>query len=208
MGILREDSDMTNRPDRPKSVWPVQSVIEAQPFGQLHKGTQEDWSHTPLFVGVECERSSAPEGFIQCPGPNIDVLLDYLTDHVLDDDFEEADTVLVLSENRALDPGSMAFLPATLTRILERTTWTKTEKWHAIHIPLDGTTGLDGVHYTWGAVFAIEALTVRYPNKHFILWDYDAAPPHSTRCRTSSDGHQWVPPWLTPNGILAWSDQA
>ncbi len=108
-------------------------------------------------------------GFTTCPGPNIERLVEYLITEVIDSDFEEADTVLVLSENRALNPNEMNFLPATLTRILERTTWTKKEKWHAIHIPLDASSGLDGVHYTWGAVFAIEALTTRFPNKHFVM---------------------------------------
>ncbi len=60
MGILREDSDSTNRPDRFKQVWPEKGIIEAQPFGQLLKGTDEDWKHTPLFIGVE--------GIAPCPG--------------------------------------------------------------------------------------------------------------------------------------------
>ena len=176
MGILLEKSESTNRPDRAKGVWPDKSTIEAQPFGQLLKLSDGDWNHADYYMGVEGDRSNAPDDFAPCWGPNTDTLLDFLINEVLDEEFEEADTVVVLSENRTLDPASMTFLPATLTRILERTTWCKKEKWHAIHIPLDGTSGLDGVHYTWGAVFAIEALTVKYPGKYFILWDYDAAP--------------------------------
>ena len=172
MGVIRHDEPGK----RDLDPWPSRQFMTDQKFGQLMTSTAQDWTRAPLFAGYESNRRTEPEGFKKLPGPDISKLVRWLAQEVVDEVFEKADTILVLSENRPLDLESMDYLPATLTRILERTTLTRTEKWHAIHIPLDEETGLGGVHYTWGAVFAIEALTVRFPAKHFVLWDYDAAP--------------------------------
>ena len=172
MGIISHDEPGK----RDMGPWPSQHFMTDQRFGQLMTSTAQDWARTPLFAGYENKKNVEPEGFEKLPGPDISKLVQWLVQEVVDEVFEKADTILVLSENRPLNLEAMNYLPATLTRILERTTLTKTEKWHAVHIPLNEDTGLSGVHYTWGAVFAIEALTVRFPGKHFVLWDYDAAP--------------------------------
>ena len=172
MVIIRYD-EQGQREGEP---WPGRWLMTDQRYGQLMTSTDQDYERTPLFAGYATHRKPEPDGFKKLPGPDTTLLVRWLTKEVVDEAFEAADTILVLSENRALNLEVMSYLPATLEKILERTTLTRSEKWHEVHIPLDENTGLDGVHYTWGAVFAIEALTVRFPAKHFVLWDYDAAP--------------------------------
>ena len=50
------------------------------------------------------------------------------------------------------------------------------EKWTAIFVPLTAQSGLDQVHFVWGAVYAMEVLTIVFPVKHIIMMDSDAAP--------------------------------
>ena len=50
------------------------------------------------------------------------------------------------------------------------------EKWFLLYIPLDDTTGLGDVHYTWGAVAALITLMAAMPAKNYIVSDHDATP--------------------------------
>ena len=52
----------------------------------------------------------------------------------------------------------------------------KGERWTAVFVPLNDNTGLGDVHYTWGATFFLEALMAISADKHYIVWDHDAAP--------------------------------
>jgi hypothetical protein len=52
----------------------------------------------------------------------------------------------------------------------------KKEQWCLIYVPLDRNTGLEDVHYTWGATFVLEALMAVCACKNYVVWDHDAAP--------------------------------
>ena len=46
----------------------------------------------------------------------------------------------------------------------------------AIHVPIDASSGLDKVHFTWAGTFVLEALVYLFPDKHIILIDADCVP--------------------------------
>ena len=46
----------------------------------------------------------------------------------------------------------------------------------AIHVPIDASSGLDKVHFTWTGTFVLEALVYLFPDKHIILIDTDCVP--------------------------------
>ena len=46
----------------------------------------------------------------------------------------------------------------------------------AIHVPLDASSGLDKVHFTWAGTFVLEALVYVFADKHIILIDTDCVP--------------------------------
>ena len=46
----------------------------------------------------------------------------------------------------------------------------------AIHVPIDASSGLDKVHFTWAGTFVLEALVYLFPDKHIILIDTDCVP--------------------------------
>ena len=46
----------------------------------------------------------------------------------------------------------------------------------AIHVPIDASSGLDKVHFTWAGTFVLEALVYLFPDKHIVLIDTDCAP--------------------------------
>ena len=46
----------------------------------------------------------------------------------------------------------------------------------AIHVPIDASSGLDKVHFTWAGTFELEALVYLFPDKHIILIDTDCVP--------------------------------
>ena len=50
------------------------------------------------------------------------------------------------------------------------------EQWTAVFIPLNESSGLSHVQYTWGSTYVLEMLAALYPRKHFVLLDNDAAP--------------------------------
>ncbi len=84
--------------------------------------------------------------------------------------FQQAQTVLIMSENRELD-SQLWFFEHTLRKLLARTAIHRQEQWHIIFVPLTTETGLDQVHFTWGGVYPLEALATRYKDKNFVLWD-------------------------------------
>ena len=51
----------------------------------------------------------------------------------------------------------------------------KSEEWAWCYIPVDSTTGLDRVHFTWGIVHVMEVLHALFPRKFFWTQDHDAA---------------------------------
>ena len=46
----------------------------------------------------------------------------------------------------------------------------------AIHVPIDASSGLDKVHFTWAGTFVLEAMVYLFPDKHIILIDADCVP--------------------------------
>ena len=46
----------------------------------------------------------------------------------------------------------------------------------AIHVPIDASSGLDKVHFTWAGTFVLEALVYLFPDKHIVLIDTDCVP--------------------------------
>ncbi|CAE8680453.1 unnamed protein product [Polarella glacialis] len=80
-----------------------------------------------------------------------------------------------MTENRELG-GQLGYLERTLRKLLARTAIRRREQWHIVFVPLTEVTGLDQVHFMWGAVFPLEALSTRYREKNCVLWDCDAAP--------------------------------
>ena len=46
----------------------------------------------------------------------------------------------------------------------------------AIHVPIDASSGLDKVHFTWAGTFVLEAMVYLFPDKHIILVDTDCVP--------------------------------
>ena len=46
----------------------------------------------------------------------------------------------------------------------------------AIHVPIDASSGLDKVHFTWAGTFVLEAMVYLFPDKHIILIDTDCVP--------------------------------
>ena len=80
-----------------------------------------------------------------------------------------------MSENRELDT-QLWFFEHTLRKLLARTAIYRREQWHIVFVPLTAETGFDRVHFTGGGVSPVEALSTRYKDKNFVLWDCDAAP--------------------------------
>ncbi|CAE8646400.1 unnamed protein product, partial [Polarella glacialis] len=104
------------------------------------------------------------------------VLLDWLDAHVCQNtQFKEAKTVLIMTENSGLG-SQLYYFEHALRKLLARTAIHRREQRHIVFVPLTEVTGLDQVHFTWGAVFPLEALSTRYQEKNFVLWDCDAAP--------------------------------
>ena len=93
---------------------------------------------------------------------------------------EDISTVFVYVDNRPLSDPSQCpnfwglFCPWLLARcsylgpFQEITT--------AIHVPIDASSGLDKVHFTWAGTFVLEALVYLFPDKHIILIDADCVP--------------------------------
>ena len=50
------------------------------------------------------------------------------------------------------------------------------EKTTAIHVPINASTGLHQVHYTWGGAAVLEALCLVFPTVNFALTDSDCVP--------------------------------
>ena len=93
---------------------------------------------------------------------------------------EDISTVFVYVDNRPLSNPSQCpnfwglFCPWLLARcsylgpFQEITT--------AIHVPIDASSGLDKIHFTWAGTFVLEALVYLFPDKHIILIDTDCVP--------------------------------
>ena len=108
--------------------------------------------------------------------PNRQMLFNYLADLSTEDAFKNADTIVVLADNRPPAHPELDFMQHTFRMLVERCSQVCGERWTVIFVPLDATTGLAGVHYTWGATYSLEILAAMFPAKHVILMDNDAAP--------------------------------
>jgi hypothetical protein len=131
-----------------------------------------------FWTGIKAAREPKNPKAFQPFGGTVDTkaFLQWLDANVCQSEqFQQAQTVLIMSENRELD-GQLWFLEHTLRKLLARTAIHRQEQWHIIFVPLTTETGLDQVHFTWGGVYPLEALATRYKGKNFVLWDCDAAP--------------------------------
>ena len=46
----------------------------------------------------------------------------------------------------------------------------------AVHVPINASSGLDKVHFTWAGTFVLEALVYLFPDKHIVVIDTDCVP--------------------------------
>ena len=89
-------------------------------------------------------------------------------------------TVFVYVDNRPLSDPSQCpnfwglFCPWLLARCSYLGPFQETTT--AIHVPIDASSGLDKVHFTWAGTFVLEALVYLFPDKHIILIDTDCVP--------------------------------
>jgi hypothetical protein len=111
-----------------------------------------------FWTGIKAAREPRnPRGF-QPFGGTVDTkaLLRWLDENVCQNEqFQEAQTILIMSENRELD-SQLWFFEHTLRKLLARTAIYRQEQWHIIFVPLTAETGLDQVHFTWGGVYPLE----------------------------------------------------
>ena len=108
--------------------------------------------------------------------PNRQVLFRYMAQLCAEPSFLDAHTVVVLADNRDPKHAHLEYMQYTFRMLLERCSQVLNERWTVLFVPLNATTGLAGVHYTWGATYALEVLAAIAPQKHIILMDNDAAP--------------------------------
>ena len=102
-------------------------------------------------------------------------LWEYLQNNVLGSSrFRRADVIVLITDSR--NPSQLAHWKHTGRLWHSRCSLRKTEAWALLWMPLNDTTGLDQVHWVWGAVFILQALAAYWPRKHLILADHDAAP--------------------------------
>ena len=93
---------------------------------------------------------------------------------------EDISTVFVYVDNRMLSDPSQCpnfwglFCPWLLARCSYLGPFQKITT--AIHVPIDASSGLDKVHFTWAGTFVLEALVYLFPDKHIILIDTDCVP--------------------------------
>jgi hypothetical protein len=156
--------------------WPSVEYLDSAFLNSLITG----FSHlvVKLWTGIKAARApQKPKGFKPLSGVvDNPALLKWLDNNICQSEqFLQAQTVLIMSENRELD-SQLSFFEHTLRKLLARTAIRRREQWHIIFVPLTKETGLDQVHFTWGGVYPLEALATRYKGKNFVLWDCDAAP--------------------------------
>jgi hypothetical protein len=156
-------------------VWPSIGYLMGQRLGTLLAGIKTEglrfWTGNRLPRVLE-----GPPGYKPFETLATRVLLDWLDARICQNEqFKEAKTVLIMTENRGLG-SQLGYLEHTLRKLLARTAIHRREQWHIVFVHLTEVTGLDHVHFTWGAVFPLEALSTRYREKSFVLWDCDAAP--------------------------------
>jgi hypothetical protein len=156
--------------------WPSMDYLRTGYLSSLITGfTQEV---VKFWTGIKAAREPRNPKAFQPFGGTVDTkaLLQWLDANVCQNEqFQQAQTILIMSENRELD-SQLWFLEHTLRKLLARTAIYRQEQWHIIFVPLTTETGLDQVHFTWGGVYPLEALSTRYKDKNFVLWDCDAAP--------------------------------
>ncbi len=100
-------------------------------------------------------------------------LLEYLYVHIMTQpEFVQAKTVILITDNR--DISMLPHWPHLARLLHERLRATLTDRWTSVFVPLDETIGLDQIHFTWGAVYVLEAIRAAHPDKHYTLMDHDA----------------------------------
>ena len=84
----------------------------------------------------------------------------------------EADTLLVLSDTHKLE--EIKHWKHTSRFILQRTMFIgpDDDRWFVLFVP----SAQFDIHYTWTAVFVMQALAMFLPETDLVLWDHDAAP--------------------------------
>ncbi len=156
-------------------IWPSTGYLLAGHLSALITGfTQEV---VKFWTGTKASRKPrVPDGFQPFQKVDTKTLLRWLNENICQSaQFQAAHTVLIMSENRGLHT-QLGFFEHTLRKLLARTAVYRREQWHIVFVPLTAETGLDQVHFTWGGVYPLEALSTRYKDKNFVLWDCDAAP--------------------------------
>ena len=84
-------------------------------------------------------------------------LCEFLLAHIVRESaFIQADTVLLLTDTEPL--AKYAHWTHTGRLLQQRLLMSKGEKWTVVVIPINEQTGLQDVHYTWGATFVLEAI--------------------------------------------------
>ena len=86
----------------------------------------------------------------------------------------DADTVVLMTDTHPLSKYGHWNHTGPLWE--QRLRFTKQEKWFLLYLQVSNESGLELLHYTWGATFALPILMVLLPGKHFVLADHDAAP--------------------------------
>jgi len=106
---------------------------------------------------------------------NTSVLHQWLCRHVVDEKLQLAHTVFVFTDSHRLSDYPF-FSQCTADLWCQRLRWTKTEKCHAVFVPISDENGLTSCHMTHAVVHVLRSLRARFPGKHFVSADADAGP--------------------------------
>lgn len=111
-------------------------------------------------------------------GVDYERLLTWLEKHVIDEKFQKANVIQIVSGNR--DLADIDHYKYTARLQAGRTAWSScsdgyTEKWHLVFLKFGEDSGLSTMHYTWAMVPALHALMLRFPDKGFVCLDDDSA---------------------------------
>jgi hypothetical protein len=103
---------------------------------------------------------------------NRSILHQWLCQHVVDEKLQNAHTVFVFTGSRRLSDYPF-FSQCTADLWCQQLRWTKTEKCHAVFVPISDENGLTSCHMTHAAVHVLRYLRSRFPGKHFVSADAD-----------------------------------
>ena len=149
-------------------------------WADLHAGQSR---HAPLLYEVEAPDRNAANFWIQenrmVGEVNYVQLFQWIRDHKQLWQ-THVSTVYVYVDNRPLtDPNHCPdFWGKICPWLLARCSYLGPfqEVTTAMRVPIDSSSGLDKVHFTWAGTFVLEALVYLFPDKNFILIDTDCVP--------------------------------